>query len=100
MTAALTGTDRAGEARQLYEAGLSLRQVAARVGVAHTTVRRLLQDAGVQPRLSVVPAVPRPPQRVLDVPPGRAAIAYSADRGWHMVQAPPWWFLDLLAEID
>jgi hypothetical protein len=29
-----------------------------------------------------------------------AAIAYSADRGWHPVQAPPGWFLELLAELD
>ena len=39
-------------------------------------------------------------QRALDVPPADAAIAYTADRGWHMVQAPPGWLLELLAELD
>ncbi|MFQ1002628.1 helix-turn-helix domain-containing protein [Modestobacter sp. SSW1-42] len=103
MTAALTGNaDRLQLVRELYKDGLSLRQVAARVGVAHTTVRRLLEGAGVtirQRHLRVVPDAPRAAQGALDVPPADAAIAYTADRGWHMVQAPPGWFLELLAEL-
>jgi hypothetical protein len=34
------------------------------------------------------------------VPPEQAAIAYTADRGWHMTEVPPAWFLDLLAEME
>ncbi|WP_167759165.1 hypothetical protein [Blastococcus sp. TF02A-35] len=52
-----------------------------------------------RPRLWVVPDAPRPAQP-LQVAPERAALAFTADRGWHMVQAPPAWFLDLLAELD
>jgi len=88
---------------ELHQEGLSLRQVAARVGVAHTTVRQDLAVMGSEPHqrhLSVVPDAPRPAQQALDVPPECAAIAYSAGRGWHMVQAPPGWFLELLAELD
>ena len=104
MTAAhASGQDRLPQVAELYASGLSLQQVAARVGVSHTTVRRQLEDAGVairQRHLRVVPDAPRPAQGALDVPPGEAAIAYRADRGWHMVQAPPGWFLELMAEID
>ena len=115
------------EARQLYEDGLSLRQVAARVGITHNAVKKRLLKAGVTLRpahrpitntnaaavrarerrqasrrryLRVVPDAPRPAQRALTVPPERTAIAFTADRGWHMVQAPPGWFLELLAELD
>jgi transcriptional regulator with XRE-family HTH domain len=102
MTAALEdGGRRLERVLDLYSSGLSLRQVAGRVGVSHTTVRRLLEGAGVpirQRHLLVVPNDPWPAQRALDVPPAEAAIAYSADRGWHIVQAPPTWFLELLAD--
>jgi len=103
MTAPVTGEhDRGQRARQLYEDGLSLRQVAERLGVAHTTVRRELQTAGVPLRrrhLRVVPGLPPRPPATLTVAPERSAIAYSADRGWHMVQAPPRWFLELLSDL-
>lgn len=117
--------------RRLYEEeGLSLREVAERVGVTHNAVKKDLLAVGVRlrparrptskaavtpasrqvtaPRRRHLRAVPDwPPRAVqapmpvpLDVPPERAAIAYPADRGWHMVQAPPGWFLDMLAELD
>lgn len=35
------------EMAELYEAGWSLRRIAAQAGVSHPTVRRLLDDAGV-----------------------------------------------------
>jgi hypothetical protein len=88
----------------LYEDGLSLREVGARLGVSHVTVKRLLDGAGVPLRrghLKAVPDLPsRPGSRPLHVSPEAVAIAFTADRGWHMVQAPPGWFLDLLAELD
>ncbi|TFV52658.1 helix-turn-helix domain-containing protein [Blastococcus sp. TF02A_35] len=87
--------------RRLYEAERwSLRQVAAHLGVSHSTVRWLLLEqkvAMLRPRLWVAPDAPPAP---LQVALERAAIAFTADRGWHMVQAPPAWFLDLLTEID
>lgn len=96
----------AEQARELYEAGLSLRQVAARLGVSHTKVQHDLLRAGVRLRqqhrrhLAVVPD--RPPRRppLLEVPPERAAVAFTADRGWHLVDAPPGWLLDVLAELE
>jgi hypothetical protein len=104
VTAALNGADRTEQARQLYGEGLSLRQVAARMGIAHTTVRTLLLTGRTEPRRPHLRAVQDLPSRAesrkLQVPPERAAIAFTADRGWHMVQAPPGWFLDLLAEVD
>ena len=104
MTAALTARgDRQQRARELYASGLSLRQVGAQLGVSHTTVRFLLAGGGPAPRqrhLRVVPDAPRAARPVLQVPPGRAALAYSADRGWHMTEAPPGWFLELLAELE
>lgn len=104
MTAAPTGRDdRRQRARELYAELGSLRQMAARMGVSHTTVRFLLADAGTTPQrrhLRVVPEAPRAAQSALQVPPDRAAIAYSAVRGWHMTQAPPGWFLEMLAELD
>jgi len=118
LTAALPDRQgRAERARELYESGMSLRQVGAVMGVAHTTVRFLLAagEAPEHPRhLQAVPASARAPRptvqrqvvptraepRPMTVEAERAAIAYSADRGWHMVQAPPGWFLELLAELD
>ena len=107
MTAALPDRQgRAERARELYESGLSLRQVGAAMGVAHTTVRFLLAAGEVvpQPRPAAqrrqAAVVSRAAPHPLDVPPERAAIAYTPERGWHMVQAPPRWFLDLLIEVD
>jgi hypothetical protein len=83
--------------------------VGQRLGLTDVTVLRDLRALGVSTRppgrrsvrhLRVVPDASRTAQRVLDVPPGEVAIAYSADRGWHMVQAPPGWLLELLAELD
>nr|WP_255411596.1 helix-turn-helix domain-containing protein [Blastococcus sp. TBT05-19] len=95
------GQGRGREARRLYEEeGRSLRQVAARMGVSHSTVRRLLLEQGVSMRRPRLWAVPDAPPAALQVAPERASIAFTADRGWHLVQAPPGWFLDLLAELD
>ena len=106
MTAApVSQQDRTAEARQLYENGLSLRQMGARLGVSQVTVGRLLRDAGVPMRkaarhLRVVPDVRARCSPALQVPPDRAAMVYTADRGWHTVQSPPAWALDLLAELE
>jgi len=89
--------------RELSDAGRSLRQIGAELGVSHTTVRFLLAsgETVTQPRhLRVVRDASRAAQPVLRVSPERAAIAYSTGRGWHMTQAPPGWFLDLLADLD
>jgi hypothetical protein len=84
----------------LYEQGLTLQLVAERLGVARSTVHQDLVRAGVGLRhLRLVPD-PAPAQARRFVPPDGAAVAYTADRGWHMTQAPPGWFLDLLAEVD
>lgn len=94
---------RAERARELYEAGLPLRRVAERLGVTHTTVARDLRAGGVRTRRRHLTAVPdvrsgHPPPRTVD--PVRPAIAFTAARGWHMVETPPGWFLDLLADLD
>ena len=110
MTAALNiDQDRqlqAVEAVELYPEGLTVAEVAERRGRSRSVVRTDLRRASVQMR----PGSPRPlylvrdrdrqPPAPLHVPPERAAMAYTADRGWHLVQAPPAWALDLLAELD
>ena len=101
MTAAIAdGEDKAVEARRLSAEGLSLRQVATRLGVSHTTVRFWLAGASQSLRPRHLQAVPPRSPATLHVPPDRAAMAYTADRGWHLVQAPQAWALDLLAELD
>jgi predicted ArsR family transcriptional regulator len=51
VTAALTGgAARLQLVRDLYEDSLTLRQVAARVGISHMTVRRLLKAGDVPVR--------------------------------------------------
>lgn len=92
---------------ELYGQGLSLRQVAARLGVSHMTVKRDLADGKRLPRerhLRVVRDRPRRRRAVrpaaVFVPPAGAAIAFTADRGWHLTEAPPGWFMDLLAELS
>jgi len=121
MTAAMRGgpatqaaARREERAVELYEQGLTTRQAAEQL--AGVPVGRLslpaagwgrheqegtrCRDQSPWRHLQAVSDVPSWHMRPLDVPPGRAAIAYSADRGWHMVQAPPGWFLELLAEVD
>ncbi|MCW2675189.1 MAG: hypothetical protein JWR70_229 [Modestobacter sp.] len=39
-------------------------------------------------------------QAPLLVPPERAVIACGGDQGSHMVQAPPVWAMETLAELD
>lgn len=115
-------------ARQLYEEGLSLLAVADRLGVSYSRVRRELLRAGVtlrparRPSRHASPAAsgdasrsapprrhlhPVPDQapirsapRPLMVAPERAAIAFTADRGWHMTSAPAGWLLDVIAEVE
>ena len=102
VTAATTDSQ---QARQLYEDGLTLRQVAGLLGISTTQVWRLLQAAGVPMRgahrgnLRLVTEAPAPAPAPRALPEG-AAVAFTADRGWHLVQAPPAWMLDLLAELD
>lgn len=109
MTAPAVLRRRRETTRELYGQGLSMRQVADRLGVDAMTVHRDLVRVGAEIRnrhLTVVRDRPRrrrepvspPPLRF--VPPEGAAVAFTADRGWHMVEAPPGWFLDLLAEAD
>lgn len=109
---------------ELYVGGMSLRQIAARVGVTHSMVKKDLQRVGVKLRRPGNPtgATPARPHRAprsraaprqqgvrqaagrtpapVFLPPGGVAVAFTAERGWHMTQAPPGWFLDLLAEVD
>lgn len=91
---------------ELYAQGLSLRQVGEQLGIAHTTVRTLLLRAEVplalpgRRHLTVVPDHRSRRPAVMQVAPDRATVAYTADRGWHMTQAPPGWFLDMLAELE
>jgi DNA-binding CsgD family transcriptional regulator len=100
--------ERQVRAAELYQQGLSLRQVAARLGVSHTTVKRDLHGVQLRPRALRVVRDPLPGRLVPDpagasptrfVPPERAALAFTPERGWHMTQAPPSWFSDLLAEM-
>ncbi|KGH48244.1 hypothetical protein IN07_03310 [Modestobacter caceresii] len=102
-----TLSEGAQEARELYEGGLSLRQVGALLGISHTRVHARLQAEGVPmraaaPRRRHLQLVTAPPPRPapLVVPPERAAMAFTADRGWHLVQAPPAWMLEMLSELD
>ena len=100
MTAALPDReDVARQARELYAAGRSLRQGGAALGIAHTTVRFLLAGGDQPPRRRHLRVVPDAGPAFRPAP-ERVAMAYTADRGWHLVQAPPAWALDLLAELD
>lgn len=83
-------------------------EVAERLGISSATVRQHLRAAGVpiSRHLTVVRKAPvdreRPPgtPAPLVVPPERAAVAFTADRGWHLVDAPPRWLLDKPAELE
>ncbi|RBY94092.1 hypothetical protein DQ244_01650 [Blastococcus sp. TBT05-19] len=85
----LTRDERSRQVAELTAEGWSRAEVAELLGVACSTVYADL--VRLRERSAPIP---------LDVSPERAAIAFTADRGWHVVQAPPAWFLDLLAEVD
>jgi hypothetical protein len=91
--------ERRQRAAELYEQGLTLRQVGERLGVNKSTVHADLVRAGVPLRhLRLVPD-PAPARATRFIPPDGSAVAFTAERGWHMTSAPPGWFLDLLADI-
>jgi hypothetical protein len=110
---------RPADAVELYESGLSLRQVGARLGMSHTAVKHRLLVTGVRLRLpsSQAPPMCRLPEHLevsvltaerhllslaqavaLDpapvpsrqhVTPERAAVAITAACGWHMTERQP-----------
>lgn len=95
--------ERRERVRQLREQGLTVRQIAAQLGLSTRPVMdelHALRGTRPAPRLRVVRDVPRARPAVREVRPERAAIAYTAGRGWHMTEAPPGWLLDILAEVD
>lgn len=93
--------ERRQEAAELYRQGLTIYEIADRVGVTSPTVWRDLVEAGVIPHMRHrYPAARKPRRRPPVITPERAALAFTADRGWHMVQAPPGWLLDALAEME
>jgi predicted ArsR family transcriptional regulator len=98
--------DRRARASELYRAGRSLHAIADELGVTERSVYRYLRADAVLPRRKPAAGSGRPRRRRRRVaverhaPFERAAIAFTADRGWHMTEAPPGWFLDLLAELD
>jgi hypothetical protein len=89
-----SGRDMAAAAEELT---VDEETVRVRVGMLPAADRREL-DRRTRPRhLTAVPAAPPAPR---EVRPDCAAIGYTAERGWHMTEAPPSWLLDILAEAD
>lgn len=98
-------------ASALRWSGRDMAAAAAELGVDEGTLQvridmlsgpdRAELDRRIRPRhLAAVPATPAPQAQPREVHPDRAAIAYTADRGWHMTEAPPEWLLDILAEVE
>lgn len=109
MTAALTPgeglhtveTPRAELVRELYESGMTQGQVALKLRISIDAVRKDMRSRGVRPRLMVVNSrhVTKGPP-VMQVDPSSVAVAFSADRGWHLTKVPPAWTLEMLADLD
>lgn len=87
--------------RELYESGLTQGQVALQLNICVDTVRRDLRSLGVQsPTMARTYRHVTPLRPVQLANPTAPAVAFSAARGWHVVDAPPAWALDMLANLD
>lgn len=91
--------ERVGELRGQ---GLGIREIAEELRVSTNTVQGDLHALRGEPVPLRAPRRRRPGLEPVTAPAGlpRPGIAFTAERGWHLVEAPPGWLLDLLAEVE